>query len=97
MVIAQRGPVMTIPSQCLILDRVDQIGSSSPRPDTLIGRILKHGEQGAAKTAHELFPVAASLGQSIPRLQEPRHAIREIVRELLQLRHGAALIKNRPI
>ena len=39
-----------------------------------IRRILKHGEQGAAKTAHELFPAAVSLGQSIPRLQEPRHA-----------------------
>ena len=36
-----------------------------------IRRILKHGEQGAAKTAHELFPAAVSLGQ---RPQEPRHA-----------------------
>ena len=39
-----------------------------------IRRILKHGEQGAAKTAGELFPAAVSLGQSIPRPQEPRHA-----------------------
>ena len=39
-----------------------------------IRRILKHSEQGAAKTAGELFPAAVSLGQSKPRPQEPRHA-----------------------
>jgi hypothetical protein len=39
-----------------------------------IGRILKHGEQGAAKTADELFPAAVSLGRSIPGPQELRHA-----------------------
>ena len=39
-----------------------------------IRKILKHGEQGAAKTADELFPAAVSPGQSIPRPQEPRHA-----------------------
>ena len=39
-----------------------------------IRRILKHGEQGAAKTAGELFPAAVSLGQSKPRPQELRHA-----------------------
>ena len=31
-----------------------------------IRKILKHGEQGAAKTAAELFPAAVSLGRSIP-------------------------------
>jgi len=36
--------------------------------------ILKHGEQGAAKTADELFPAAVSLGRSIPGPQELRHA-----------------------
>ncbi len=39
-----------------------------------IRRILKHGEQGAAKTIDELFPAAVSLGRSIPRPQELRHA-----------------------
>jgi hypothetical protein len=39
-----------------------------------IRRILKHGEQGAAKTADELFPAAVSLGRSIPGPQELRHA-----------------------
>jgi hypothetical protein len=39
-----------------------------------IRRILKHAEQGAAKTADELFPAAVSLEQSIPRPLEPRHA-----------------------
>jgi hypothetical protein len=39
-----------------------------------IRRILKHGEQGAAKTADELFPAAVSLGRSIPGSQELRHA-----------------------
>jgi len=40
-----------------------------------IRRILKHGEQCAAKTAGELFPAAVvSLGQSKPRPQELRHA-----------------------
>jgi hypothetical protein len=39
-----------------------------------IRRILKHGEQRAAKTADELFPAAVSLGGSIPRPQELRHA-----------------------
>jgi hypothetical protein len=39
-----------------------------------IRRILKHGEQGAAKTADELFPAAVSLERSIPQLQELRHA-----------------------
>jgi hypothetical protein len=36
-----------------------------------IRRILKHGEQCAAKTAGELLPAAVSLGQSKPRPQEP--------------------------
>ena len=40
-----------------------------------IRRILKHGEQGAAKTVAELFPSAVSLGQSIPGPQELRHAV----------------------
>ncbi len=39
-----------------------------------IRRILKHGEQGAAKTAGEVFPAAVSLGRSIPGPQELRHA-----------------------
>jgi hypothetical protein len=39
-----------------------------------IRRILKHGEQGAAKTADELFPAGVSLGRSIPGPQELRHA-----------------------
>ena len=39
-----------------------------------IRRILKHGEQGAAETADELFPAAVSLGRSIPGSQELRHA-----------------------
>ena len=39
-----------------------------------IRRILKHGEQGAAETADELFPAAVFLWQSKPRPQEPRHA-----------------------
>ncbi len=39
-----------------------------------IRRILKHGEQGAAKTAAELFPATVLLGQSKLRPQEPRHA-----------------------
>jgi hypothetical protein len=39
-----------------------------------IRRILKHGEQGAAKTADELFPAAVSLVRSIPGPQELRHA-----------------------
>jgi hypothetical protein len=39
-----------------------------------IRRILKHGEQGAAKTADELFPAAVSLGRSIPPPQELRRA-----------------------
>jgi hypothetical protein len=30
-----------------------------------IRRILKHGEQGAAKTAHELFPAAVSLALDV--------------------------------
>jgi hypothetical protein len=40
-----------------------------------IRRILKHGEQGAAKTADELFPAAMSLGQSIPGPQELPRAL----------------------
>jgi hypothetical protein len=40
-----------------------------------IRRILKHGEQGAAKTVAELFPAAVSLGRSIPGPQELRHAV----------------------
>jgi hypothetical protein len=39
-----------------------------------IRRILKHAEQGAAKTADELFPATVSLARSIPRPQELRHA-----------------------
>ncbi len=39
-----------------------------------IRRILKHGEQGAAKTVAELFPAAVSLGRSIPGAQELLHA-----------------------
>ena len=37
-------------------------------------RILMRAEQGAAKTADELFPAAVSLEQSIPRPRELRHA-----------------------
>ncbi len=40
-----------------------------------IRRILKHGEQGAAKTVAELFPAAVSLGRSIPAPQELRHVV----------------------
>jgi hypothetical protein len=40
-----------------------------------IRRILKHGEQGAATTADELFPAAVSLGRSIPGPQELRRAL----------------------
>jgi hypothetical protein len=39
-----------------------------------IRRILKHAEQGAAKTADELFPPALSLGRSIPWPKELQHA-----------------------
>jgi len=40
-----------------------------------IRRILKHGEQGAAKPADELFPEASvSLGRSISQPQELQHA-----------------------
>jgi hypothetical protein len=39
-----------------------------------IRRILNYAEQGAAKTADELFPAAVSLGRSISRPQELRHA-----------------------
>ncbi len=39
-----------------------------------IRRILKHGEQGAAKTVAELFPAAVSHGRSIPAPRELRHA-----------------------
>ena len=39
-----------------------------------IRRIPKHAEQGAAKTADELFPATVSLGRSIPRPRELRHA-----------------------
>jgi hypothetical protein len=39
-----------------------------------IRKILERAWKGAAKTADELFPAAVSLGQSIPRPQELRHA-----------------------
>jgi hypothetical protein len=39
-----------------------------------IRRILKHAEQGAAKTAEELFPAAMSLARSILPPQEPLYA-----------------------
>jgi hypothetical protein len=39
-----------------------------------IRRILKHAEQGAAKTADELFPTAMALTRSIPRPQKLWHA-----------------------
>src|SRR5450432_3813790 len=39
-----------------------------------IRRNLKHHEQGAGKTADELFPAAVSLRPSIPPPQELRHA-----------------------
>ena len=39
-----------------------------------IRKILKHAEQGAAKTADELFPAVVSIQRSIPRPQELRHA-----------------------
>jgi hypothetical protein len=47
---------------------------ADPERARKIRRILKHAEQGAAKTADELFPAAVSLGRSIPRPQELRHA-----------------------
>jgi hypothetical protein len=55
-----------------------------------IHRILKHGEQGAAKTAHELSPAAVPLRQSIQRPQELRHAAsRNQPRMASTLRGGA--------
>jgi hypothetical protein len=55
-----------------------------------IRRILKHGEQGAAKTAHELSPAAVPLWQSIQRPQELRHAAsRNQPRMASTLRGGA--------
>jgi hypothetical protein len=50
------------------LELADAVGARKIR------RILKHAEQGAAKTADELFPAAVSLGRSIPWPQELRHA-----------------------
>jgi len=53
---------------------LEYLDLADPERARKIRRILKHGEQGAAKTAGELFPAAVSLGQSKPRPQEPRHA-----------------------
>jgi hypothetical protein len=39
-----------------------------------IGRILEHGEQGAAMTADELFPDSMYQERSIPQPQELQHA-----------------------
>jgi hypothetical protein len=50
------------------LELADAVGARKIR------RILKHAEQGAAKTADELFPAAVSLGRPIPRPLELRHA-----------------------
>ena len=53
---------------------LEYLDLADPERARKIRRILKHGEQGAAKTAGELFPAAVSLGRSIPRPQELRHA-----------------------
>jgi hypothetical protein len=57
-----------------------------------IRRILKHAEQGAAKTADELFPAAVSLRDRYHGRKSCGMQLRAIVREVLQLRY-AALIK----
>jgi hypothetical protein len=51
---------------------LEYLDLADPERARKIRRILKHGEQGAAKTAGEV--TAVSLGKSIPRPQEPRHA-----------------------
>ena len=61
-----------------------------------IRRILKHGEQGAAETADELFPAAVFLGQSKPRPQEPRHAASRNHPRMASTPPCGGLIKNRP-
>ena len=53
---------------------LEYLDLADPERAREIRRILKRGEQGAAKTADELFPAAVSFGQSKPRPQEPRHA-----------------------
>ena len=53
---------------------LEYLALANPVSARKIRRILKRGEQDAAKTIDELFPAAVSLGRSIPRPQELRHA-----------------------
>ena len=57
---------------------LEYLALANPVSARKIRRILKRGEQDAAKTIDELFPApapgAVSLGRSIPGPQELRHA-----------------------
>jgi len=53
---------------------LEYLALANPVSARKIRRILKRGEQDAAKTIDELFPAAVSLGRSIPRPQQLRHA-----------------------
>ena len=73
---------------------LEYLDLADPERARKIRKILKHGEQGAAKTADELFPAAVSFGQSKPRPQSHGMQLRTIIRAWLQLQDAAALIKN---
>jgi len=53
---------------------LEYLDFADPERARKIRRILKHGEQGAAKTADELFPDSMYQEQSIPQPQELQHA-----------------------
>ena len=53
---------------------LEYLALANPVSARKIRKILKRGEQDAAKTIDELFPAAVFLGRSIPGPQELRHA-----------------------
>jgi hypothetical protein len=54
---------------------LEYLALANPVSARKIRRILKRGEQDAAKTIDELLPAAVSLGRSTPRPQELRRAL----------------------
>jgi len=69
------GAIVALEAHWLEVNRLwfEYLELADPVRARKIRRILKHGEQGAAKTADELVPAAVSLGQSTPGPQELRH------------------------
>ena len=73
---AWRAAIVALEAHRLEVTRLwlEYLGLADPMKARKIRRILKRGEQGAAKTADELVLDAVYPGRTIPRSREKRHA-----------------------